>query len=113
VVSAASAGRYLAGEVTLPFPEALLTVFILVIFSAICLLGIRESSGFALTIIACHLATIFTLAVTATVRWGINGNLMLTANWHAAQPSSTAEIVKQIFFGISLGFLGNTGELIQ
>ena len=110
MVSAGSAGGYLAGEVKLPFPDALLTIFILALFSGICLLGIRESSRFALVIMSCHLVTMSVIAITAMVRWGINGNMVLTANWHAAQPSSSTEIVKQIFFGVSLGFLGNTGN---
>jgi hypothetical protein len=56
-----------------------------------------------------HLTTIVVLAITSIVRWGINGNSILSANWYAAQPSSAGEIAKQIFFGVSLGFLGNTG----
>ena len=109
-MSAGSAGGYLAGEVNLPFNEALLTVFILILFSAICLLGIRESSGFALTIMTAHIITMSVIAITAIVRWGIIGNSVLTANWYAAQPSSAIEIFKQIYFGVSLGFLGNTGN---
>jgi len=110
VVASGSAGRYLAGEANLPFPEALLTVFILILFSAICLLGIRESSKVALAIMAFHILTILVVAMTSIVRWGINGNSLLWENWSAAQPASTAEIFKQIFYGISLGFLGNTGS---
>jgi amino acid transporter len=109
VVSAGSAGGYLAGEVSLPFPDALLTVFILLLFSCVCLLGIRESSTVALTIMISHLVLMVTLGITSIVRWAMTGNSVLAANWHAAQPASAGEIVKQIFFGISLGFLGNTG----
>jgi amino acid transporter len=112
VVSAGSAGGYLAGEINLPFSVALLTVMILVLFSCICLLGIRESSRVALGIFLCHLGTMVILAVTAIVRWGMNGNAVLSSNWHTAQPSSVADIIKQIFFGASLGFLGNTGMLL-
>jgi amino acid transporter len=109
IVSAGSAGGYLAGEINLPFPDALLAVFILILFSGICMLGIRESSKIALTIMAFHLVTMIVLAITAIVRWGIIGNSLLSANWHAAQPSSASQIAKQILFGVSLGFLGNTG----
>lgn len=108
-MSAGSATGYLAGEVDLPFPRALMTVLILIMFSGICLLGIRESSRFALVIMSNHLLTMFIVGITAIVRWGINGNSTLATNWSAAQPSSAADIVKQIFFGVSLGFLGNTG----
>jgi amino acid transporter len=86
-----------------------MTVFILVLFSAICLFGIRESSKVALTIMSFHILTMFVIAITSMVRWGINGNSTLSDNWHAAQPHSTTQIVKQIFFGVSLAFLGNTG----
>lgn len=87
-----------------------MTVFILVLFSAICLLGIRESSKVALTIMSFHILTMLVIAITAMVRWGINGNSTLSENWHAAQPPSPEQIIKQIFFGVSLAFLGNTGN---
>ena len=109
MVSAGSAGGYLAGEVSLPFPNALLTVFILLVFSGVCLLGIRESSTVALTIMTSHLVLMVTLGILSIVRWAMTGNSVLAANWHAAQPASASEIIKQIFFGVSLGFLGNTG----
>jgi len=113
VVSAGSVGGYLAGEIHLPFPQALLTVFILVLFSGVCLFGIRDSSALALTIQTVHLTTMFALAIGAMVRWGINGNIILSSNWQAAQPSSASEIAKQIFFGVSLGFLAYTGITSQ
>ena len=110
MVSAGSVGGYLAGEFQLPFPRALLTVFVLVFFSGVCLLGIRDSSALALIIQTIHLLTMLILALAALVSWGINGNGILATNWVNAQPSSTAEIVKQIFFGVSLGFLAYTGR---
>jgi hypothetical protein len=109
VVSAGSAGGYLEGEITLPFPAPLLTVFILILFSCVCLFGIRESSRVALMIMAFHLATISIVALTSVVRWGMIGNSLLSENWATAQPGSAGAIAKQIFFGVSLGFLGNTG----
>jgi hypothetical protein len=87
----------------------LLPIFILILFSGVCLLGIRESSGVALTIISFHLITMIVLALTSIIRWGINGNSVLAENWTAAQPGSASEIARQIFYGVSLGFLGNTG----
>lgn len=113
MVSAGSAGGYLAGEVELPFPNALLPVFFLLVFSCVCLLGIRESSRVALGIMTFHIVTMTSIAIASMVRWGINGNSILAANWHAAQPTSALEIVKQIFFGISLGFLGTTGTVFE
>ena len=109
MISAGSASEYLAAEVNLPFPAAVLAVFILVLFATICFVGIHESSRFGLIILLTHLGTMLVLAIAAVVRWGINGNSLLVANWYAAQPSSPAEIVKQIFLGVSIGFIGNTG----
>jgi hypothetical protein len=86
-----------------------LTILVLVSFSGICLFGVRDSSAVALTILTFHLGTMFAVAVAAVVRWGINGNSTLSSNWIAAQPASIAEIVKQIFFGVSIGFLAYTG----
>jgi len=111
VISAGSASGYLAGEVHLPFSATLLTVFILLLFAAICFLGIHESSRFGLIILIIHLATMFVIAIAAVVRLGIYGNSLLVANWHAAQPSSLAEALKQIFLGASIVFIGNTGKL--
>jgi hypothetical protein len=69
----------------------------------------RESSGIALAIMTLHGVTISTIAISAIVHWGKNGSSQLAENWHLAQPASAADIGKQIFFGVSLGFLGNTG----
>jgi glucan phosphoethanolaminetransferase (alkaline phosphatase superfamily) len=113
VVSAGSASGYLAGDVQLPFPKAVLTVILLLVFASICLLGLRESSRVAMGILTIHIVTMISLAITSMVRWGINGNAVLIANWYAAQPSSAGEIAKQIFFGASLGFLGSTGTIFQ
>jgi Amino acid permease len=113
VVSAGSAQGYLAGEVDLPFPQFLIAIFILILFSCICFLGIRESSTLALAIMTTHLTTIAVLAIVAMVRWGINGNEVLSANWDVAASLPAKEILKQIFYGTSLGFLGITGTTIS
>lgn len=113
IVSAGSAGGYLAGEINLPFPVPLLTVLIVVLFCCICLLGVGESSRVALCIFLIHVGTMIILAITAIIRWGINGNSTLASNWYASQPSSAVEITRQIFLGASLGFLGNTGMVLR
>lgn len=96
---------------TLPFSTSLLAILILILFACICLLGMRESSGIALAIMMLHIVTISTIAISAVVHWGRNGNSQLAENWRLAQPASAAEIGKQIFFGVSIGFLGNTGMM--
>jgi len=53
--------------------------------------------------------TICTIAIAAIIHWGKDGNSQLVENWHLAQPGSGSAIAKQIFFGASLGFIGNTG----
>lgn len=60
-----------------------------------------------------HLSTMLALAVSAMVRWGIHGNIVLSTNWHAAQPSSAVDVAKQIFFGVSIGFLAYTGLALK
>ena len=111
VVSAGSASSYLVGEVSLPFPEIILPVLVLIFFGCLCLFGIRESSRVALAIFLCHLTVVTMLGIASIVRWGINGNSLLSQNWHAAQPPTLSALIKQMFFGVSLGFLGNTGTI--
>jgi amino acid transporter len=93
----------------LPFPVSLLTVFILVLFSGICLLGIQGSSRVSLTILTFHVLTMFVIAIMAIIRWAKMGSDTLRENWTAAQPGSANGVAQQIFFGVVLGFLGNTG----
>ena len=56
-----------------------------------------------------HLSTIATIAIAATVHWGKTGSSQLIENWNLAQPGSANAIAKQIFYGVCIGFLGNTG----
>src|SRR4051812_28789422 len=55
VVSAATAATYLAGEVpSLPFPTWVGAVIVLVLFTIISLMGVRESARIALAVLSLH-----------------------------------------------------------
>jgi hypothetical protein len=55
VVSSASAAAYLSGEVPrLPFAPAWIAIAIIVVFTVLSLLGVRESSTMAFGILAIH-----------------------------------------------------------
>ena len=54
VVSAATASSYLAGEVTLPFPLYVGALLVFVLFTAVGLLGLRESARIASGVLAFH-----------------------------------------------------------
>jgi amino acid transporter len=56
VTSAATAISYLAGEVALPFPPYVGAILVFLIFSAIHLCGMKESSRAALGILALHVS---------------------------------------------------------
>jgi len=63
----------------------------------------------SLAILSIHVLTMCVIAIMAMVRWGKTGSTTLRENWAAAQPGSASGIARQIFFGVVLGFLGNTG----
>ena len=54
VVSAATASSYLAGEVALPFPFYVGPFLVFVLFTAVSLLGLRESARVASAVLAFH-----------------------------------------------------------
>jgi len=55
IVSAATAATYLAGEVpALPFPTWVGAVIVLVIFTIVSLMGVRESARIALVVLTLH-----------------------------------------------------------
>jgi hypothetical protein len=65
-VSAATAVVYLAGEVHLPFPTFAGFIFVLVIFTALSLCGVKESARFALAVLTFHVSRLFFFAID----WG-------------------------------------------
>lgn len=110
VVSAATAAAYLAAEVTLPdkLPAFALAILIMVVFAAIALMGIRESSTVALVIFLFHLITMMAVLLASIVRWVQTGNEVLIANWNYPYPDNTSA-VQMIFNGFCIGLLGVTG----
>ncbi|KAI7908274.1 amino acid permease-domain-containing protein [Cokeromyces recurvatus] len=111
VVSASTASAYLAAEVTLPekLTPFVLTIVILILFSLICLLGLRESSTLTLSIFSLHLITMAVVMMTSIIMWGKNGNETLIDNWtKIANPPGTSPIL-MIVKGVCIGLLGVTG----
>lgn len=111
VVSAATASTYLAGEVALPFPDWVGTAIVFLLFVCISLSGLRDSARIALSVLSFHALTMLVLIIFAVVHWGRIGNGQIQENWHIglARHGSSAEILKQIYYGFSLGMLGLTG----
>lgn len=128
VVSAATASTYLAGEVALPFPDWVGTAIVFLLFVCISLSGLRDSARIALSVLSFHVClleyhkhqpnfsyfqalTMLVLIIFAVVHWGRIGNGQIQENWHIglARHGSSAEILKQIYYGFSLGMLGLTG----
>jgi hypothetical protein len=54
VVSAATAVSYLAGEIHIPFPLWVGTMFVFILFTAVSLAGLRESARVASGVLALH-----------------------------------------------------------
>lgn len=54
VVSAATASSYLAGEVALPFPLYIGALLVFVLFTAVSLMGFRESARVASGVLVFH-----------------------------------------------------------
>ncbi|KAJ3506729.1 hypothetical protein NLJ89_g6709 [Agrocybe chaxingu] len=112
IVSAATAASYLAGDVPLlPFPPWVGAVIVLLLFTVISLIGVRESARLALTVLSFHVLTMIVLAIVSFVHWAHIGNSQLKANWHLgrSQGSSLNSVARQIYYGICLGMLGLTG----
>jgi amino acid transporter len=109
VVSASTASAYLAAEVTLPhsLTPFILTIVILVAFSMICLLGLKESSTLTLAIFIMHSVTMTVVMIASLVAWGKHGSSTLVSNW--TDNSSEGHPVLMIAKGICIGLLGVTG----
>ncbi|KAI7862731.1 amino acid permease-domain-containing protein [Spinellus fusiger] len=110
VVSASTASAYLAAEVTLPdiFSAFTLTIVILIVFSIICILGLRESSTLTLSIFILHAITMAVVMVASIVMWIRQGNGVLIDNWNTPDPEGTSPL-RMIFNGFCIGLLGVTG----
>ncbi|KAG6917339.1 hypothetical protein DXG01_002910 [Tephrocybe rancida] len=109
VVSAATAASYLAGEVQLPFPEYAFAILVLLLFTIISLLGVKESARIALVVLLFHVGTMLVLIISSCVYWGKTGSKQLMDNWHSGSAHSPSSVAHEIFNGVCLGMLGLTG----
>lgn len=114
-VSAATAAAYVSAEAN-GFSMQGLTVIFLVVLSATCLVGLRDSSTLALSMFTLHILTITALLIASAVAWGRTGNAVLQANWQAAfhVAGSAANlggktIARSLFDGTVVAFVGLTG----
>ncbi|GAA6016219.1 hypothetical protein JCM10207_000435 [Rhodosporidiobolus poonsookiae] len=108
VVAAATAASYISDQ-GVPGATTWLTIVLLVGIAAISLVGIKGSAGVTLATLAIHLITLSILFVSAIVHWGKHGNSTLARNWHEHQLPSASSIVKSLYQGVCIAFLGVTG----
>ncbi|KAL5635173.1 hypothetical protein ACGC1H_003014 [Rhizoctonia solani] len=109
VVSAATAGAYLQGEIAIgSIKEWSIGLFLLIGISLIALVSLRESSAFTLTITIVHMAVMTVLMIGAAVAWARTGMDVLRDNWEL-RPTGGTGIARAIFNGVCIGFLGVTG----
>ncbi|KAF8606430.1 hypothetical protein BDV93DRAFT_594682 [Ceratobasidium sp. AG-I] len=109
VVSAATAGAYLKGEIsTLAIQEWVIGLCLLVGIALVALISLRESSGLTLSITIIHMAVMTALMIAAAVAWARNGMDVLRSNWEL-RPTGSSGIARSIFNGVCIGFLGVTG----
>lgn len=111
VVSASTASAYLAAEVTLPdkLTPFIITIIILITFSLICILGLRESSTLTLSIFTLHSITMLVVMITSFVMWGRGGSQTLIDNWTIYKDPSEPNPALMIAKGVCIGLLGVTG----
>lgn len=132
MVSAGTAAAYIATEAGLRIDVAL-TVILIVGIALFGLAGIKGNAEvmtgvlvFVSTLLALaqtngsradtvrrsqHLITFAIIFVAGAVHWGHVGNAVLRENWTTSQPGSAGGIIKQIFLGVCVGFLGVTGQV--
>ncbi|QRW17663.1 amino acid permease [Rhizoctonia solani] len=109
VVSAATAGAYLQGEISTGLiKEWHIGLLLLVSISLIALVSLRESSAFTLSITIIHMSVMTALMVGAAITWAHTGMGVLRNNWEL-RPAGGANIARSIFNGVCIGFLGVTG----
>ncbi|PHZ08872.1 uncharacterized protein RHIMIDRAFT_241093 [Rhizopus microsporus ATCC 52813] len=111
VVSASTASAYLAAEVELPakLTPFIITIIILIVFSLICILGLRESSTLTLSIFTLHLITLTAVMVTSVIAWARYGSQTLVDNWRNIPDPPGSNPVLLILKGSCIGLLGVTG----
>ncbi|KAF8888797.1 amino acid permease-domain-containing protein [Infundibulicybe gibba] len=109
IVSAATAATYVAGEVSLPFPTFVGTIFVLVLFMVISLTGVKESARIALVVLTFHMGTMLALIIASMVQWKKIGNEQLEINWQLGKATTSGAAIRSVFNGFCLGMLGLTG----
>lgn len=111
VVSASTASAYLAAEVDLPknLSSFVITIIILIAFSMICILGLRESSTLTLSIFTLHSITMLVVMITSFVMWGKGGSQTLIDNWTLYPDPPGSNPLLMIAKGVCIGLLGVTG----
>lgn len=114
-VSSTTAASYVSVEAQ-QVPAPVWAVIFLATLTAICLLGLRESSSVALGMFTLHIAAIIALMVAAIVTWVKEGPGILAANWHDAMQVATSAahlggkgVARSLFDGTVLAFVGLTG----
>ncbi|KAB5594854.1 Transcription-associated protein 1 [Ceratobasidium theobromae] len=109
VVSAATAGAYLKGEIpNLSIQEWGIGMCLLVGIALVALISIRESSSLTLSITLIHMTVMTILMIVSAVAWARAGMDVLRNNWEL-RPRDGSEIARSIFNGVCIGFLGVTG----
>lgn len=114
-VSASTAASYVAAE-TPSISGTVYTILFLVGLTAVCLLGLRDSSTIALSMFTLHVSSIIALGIAACVGWGRSGSSILIENWNNALYSADSAahlggkgIARAIFDGTVVAFVGLTG----
>ncbi|TKY90086.1 hypothetical protein EX895_000084 [Sporisorium graminicola] len=116
-VSAGTASAYIAGETLTSHAHIdgrLISVLLLVGLAALCLTGLRDSSSVALGMFLLHVLTMVILIIAGVVAWIRSGNSLLHDNWSIGMaslraPSTGKGIVRAIFDGVCVAFVGLTG----
>ncbi|PWN22664.1 hypothetical protein BCV69DRAFT_93664 [Microstroma glucosiphilum] len=111
-VSSATAASYVSEEAPrLSMP--IFTILFLLILTAICLLGMKDSSTIALSMFTLHTLSIAALIVAGVVSWTRTGNAVIRENWSIA--AGGAELLggkstaRALFDGTVVAFVGLTG----
>ncbi|PVG04382.1 hypothetical protein CPB86DRAFT_843350 [Serendipita vermifera] len=108
-VSAATATAYLSGEFSnLPIPQAVLAILLLGIITSVSFFSSKDSTTITLSITIIHLSTMLLLMIVSAIAWAHTGSDVLRANW-AERPTSLHAILRDIFYGVCIGFLGVSG----
>ncbi|GAA5987220.1 hypothetical protein JCM11641_006064 [Rhodosporidiobolus odoratus] len=108
VVAAATAASYIADQ-GVAGGETWLTIVLILGIALVGLVGVRGGASVTLITLGIHLATLSVLIVSAAVHWGKHGNSTLATNWTTNQLPSASAIIRSIYQGICIAFLGVTG----